>query len=174
MTDSPLLLFVLLGALVALPLVLRRVRNTAPDAVRVLGRTALHKSAVVAVVAVGDRRLLVGAGERGVQLLAELEPTAAASPGADGEEPALAASSPDAMITTTASFITSTGPSPRMDACAGPRTDSDASVSDVLAGLGLPTGTPIAGPGIGLVDRLRSMTVRTPAQGRPLRVHLRR
>lgn len=172
---SVLLLLLVLGGLAAAPALLRRRRATAPDAVRVVGRTALHKNAVVAVVAVGDRRLLVGAGERGVQLLVELadaEPDGdAAVPDRDQHD--VAFTSTTATISTTAT--TSTTTADRMDALGTTfPTTPDGDALDALVGLDPGTGTTIAGPGTGLVDRLREMTVRTPVSGRPLRVPLRR
>jgi flagellar biogenesis protein FliO len=165
---SALLLLLVLGGMAAAPALLRKRRATAPDAVRVVGRTALHKNAVVAVVAVGDRRLLVGAGERGVHLLARLD---------DAEPDAVGGTTDrdqhDLLFTST-----TTDSADRMDAAGSTFpsmpdiTNGDA--QDALAGLDLGTGTTIAGPGTGLVDRLREMTVRTPVSVRPLRVPLRR
>jgi flagellar biogenesis protein FliO len=45
---------------------------------RVLGRTGVTRNAVVAVVDAGGRRFLVGAGDHGVNLLAELDQDASA------------------------------------------------------------------------------------------------
>jgi flagellar biogenesis protein FliO len=173
-SQSPLLLLVLLGALVALPLVLRRFKAAAPDAVRVVGRTALHKSAVVAVVAVGDRRLLVGAGERGVALLAELDPAPGSSPDDLAGTPLDVAGMSATTTTASEDLVPAMLPPRRMDALGGASTSDTRGVPDVLAGLELVPDTSPVGPGIGLVDRLRAMTVRTPVQGRPLRVPLRR
>ncbi len=155
--NESLLLLVLLAALVAVPLVLRRFRASAPDAVRVVGRTAVHKGAVVAVIAVGDRRLLVGTGERGVQLLAEL----------DANEPA---SGHQDLCTTS----TLAGDHP-LASIAAARTDAgargDADLAGVLSDPPAASAThDHVGPGIGLVDRLRAMTVRTPVRGRPIDV----
>lgn len=159
---SVLAVLLVLGVLAAAPAVLRRHRATAPDAVRVVGRTALHKNAVVAVVAVGNRRLLVGGGERGVQLLTEL------ADAGTGEDDVLGLDH-ELVTTTTTSSVG------RMDAVGTPfPTTSTGAAQDALAGLDLGAGTTIAGPGIGLVDRLREMTVRTPVSGRPLRDTLRR
>lgn len=44
-------------------------------ALRVTARAALGRAAAVALVEVDGRRFLVGAGERSLELLAELEPT---------------------------------------------------------------------------------------------------
>ncbi|MFW6009830.1 MAG: flagellar biosynthetic protein FliO, partial [Actinomycetota bacterium] len=87
---SPLVLVLVLGCVLAVPVLLRHRRAQAPDALRVIGRTALSKQAVIAVVAVGERRLLVGAGEHGVGLLADLD----AQPGSGH-----AASDVDATVT---------------------------------------------------------------------------
>lgn len=160
MIDNPgIVLLVVAGIAVALVL-LRRQRAAAPDGIRVLGRTALHKGAVVAVIAVGDQRLLIGAGERGVHLLTELTTT---TPDDDASDDLV-----DTSTTTT--FLDD-----RTDAI-GIRTTSDGTdVDAALTALASPR-RPMtnAGPGIGLVDRLREMTVRTPHQGRPSRVLLRR
>ena len=52
-----------------------RQRDTSREAdVRVLDRQSLSKHAGVAVVAAGDRRLLVGFADAGVQLITELRP----------------------------------------------------------------------------------------------------
>jgi flagellar protein FliO/FliZ len=52
--------------------------------VRLVGRHALGRHAGVAVLAVGERRLLLGYGEQQVTLLTELDPVTAAAPeGAD-------------------------------------------------------------------------------------------
>jgi flagellar biogenesis protein FliO len=156
MIDSPLLGLLLLGALAATPLVLRRVRAAAPDGLRVMGRTALHKSAVVAVVAVGERRLLLGAGERGVQLLTELDPATDAPGTSSYTDPT--ARSDTADRTDADRHVTSTdlGTPEALDALLGPPGSS-------LPPTGWSSST-TAGPGNGLVDRLRAMTVRTAPQ----------
>jgi flagellar biogenesis protein FliO len=129
--DVPILGVLALLAVCTAPLWVKRLRAVAPEsAVSVLGRTALSRSAVVAVVRVGDRRLLVGAGEHGVNVLTEL--------------PELA-------------------PEGRTDAVTLPETlDVPSRVSST------------EGPRIGLLDRLRVMTVRSTPVERPLRVASRR
>ncbi|MCC5948834.1 MAG: flagellar biosynthetic protein FliO [Nitriliruptoraceae bacterium] len=166
MIESSAGALLLLAALVAVPLLLRRHRASTPDGVRVVGRTALHKNAVVAIVAVGDRRLLVGAGERGVQLLTELDPA--------GAPPATVADALDLSTTSTDLAATLAVPSSfdRMDAAGHLAASTSPNTSEVLAGLERTRST--AGPRTGLVDRLRGMTVRTPVQGRPFHVVLRR
>lgn len=52
-------------------------RRPAGPAVEVVGRQALGRHAGVAVIAVGERRLLLGYGEQNVTMLTELEPGAA-------------------------------------------------------------------------------------------------
>lgn len=62
-------------------------RRPAGPAVEVVGRQALGRHAGVAVVAVGNRRLLLGYGEQNVTMLTELAPApaeTAASPAASG------------------------------------------------------------------------------------------
>ncbi|MBS3942373.1 MAG: flagellar biosynthetic protein FliO [Actinobacteria bacterium] len=168
--DSPLLGLLLLGALVAAPLLLRRFKGAQPGGVRVLGRTALHKNAVIAVVEVGGRRLLLGAGEKGIELLTELD-----------DEPAAAG---DAVA------VTGGRPAPALELSSLERMDvarqhpwstttagSDDALDALLGPVGSST-TSSAGPGIGLVDRLRHMTVRVSqpqrGAGRPFRASLRR
>ncbi len=165
MTDSPLALLVVLAALIAVPMVLRRFKANTPDAVRVVGRTALTKGAVVAVVAVGGRRLLVGANERGVQLLTEL----------DGDVDASAADAAAFDLSATSTSLSSGYHPPqrptRMDAVR----PSPQELGIDLTSIPGATGEHLtAGPRIGLVDRLRAMTVRTPVQGRPFHVPFRR
>jgi flagellar protein FliO/FliZ len=59
-------------------------RRPAGPAVEVVGRQALGRHAGVAVVAVGDRRLLLGYGEQNVTMLTELDPAPADE--AEGDE----------------------------------------------------------------------------------------
>lgn len=167
--DSPLLGLLLLGALAAAPLLLRRFKGAQPGGVRVLGRTALHKNAVVAVVEVGGRRLLLGAGDKGIELLTELD----AEPADAGDTVA----------------VTEDRPAPDLDLSSLERMDvarqhtwstttgSDEALEALLGPVGSST-TESAGPGIGLVDRLRHMTVRVSqpqrGAGRPFRASLRR
>ncbi|MFP4149526.1 MAG: flagellar biosynthetic protein FliO [Nitriliruptoraceae bacterium] len=164
MIDSPLLLLLVLAAIAAVPMVLRRHRASQPDGVRVLSRTALSKSTVVAVLAVGDRRLLIGAADQGVQLLADISDVT----GTAGQ---------DASITTTATDAdTSASELGRRDAVratAGTGHLDEDALAALLDGSTASVST-TAGPRIGLVDRLRAMTVRTPVQGRPFHVPLRR
>jgi flagellar biogenesis protein FliO len=126
--EVPVLGVLALLAVFTAPFWVKRLRTVAPEsAVSVLGRTALSRTAVVAVVRVGDRRLLVGAGEHGVNVLTELDPEA------------------------------------RTDAVTLPEV---ADVPSVLSST--------EGPRIGLLDRLRVMTVRSTPAGRPFRVPTRR
>lgn len=60
--------------------------------VRVLDRHSLSKHAGVAVVAAGDRRLLVGFADAGVQLLTELRPVPTLPPTPSAGRPAATAS----------------------------------------------------------------------------------
>ena len=173
MIDSPLIALLLLAAIAAVPLLLRRKRASGPDGLRVVARTALSKQSVLAVVAVGPRRLLVGAGDQGVQLLADLP----ADDDGDDEVLHLDGPSPSDAIaftgyTTTVPTDVLTTSLDRKDA-AEPTPPPElepalrATVEPVSGGVS-------AGPGNGLVDRLRAMTVRTPAAGRPFHDLLRR
>lgn len=160
MIDSPIALLAVLAIFVAVPLVLRRHRSQAPDAVRVLGRTALAKGAVVAVVAVGDRRMLVGAGDKGVQMLADLDHA--------GEAVAATDRVSAAPLPVAGAF-----PLDRKDAVRATPSTSTTLPPHALAGLEGLEAPSVPGPGIGLVDRLRARTVRTPVKGRPLHVPFR-
>ncbi len=207
MIDSPLLLLVVMAVIAVVPLALRRHRAAKPDGLRVVSRTALSRSAVVAVVGVGERRLLVGAGDQGVHLIADvtgvadLETSGAASgfggaPGRhdrsttttagdldlgvalSGATPGGAGAASSTLSGTTLTGGTVVGTPPllgRMDAVGGipVGTPLDGDALDALVAGAAPA-TTTAGPRIGLVDRLRAMTVRTPTQGRPFHVPLRR
>ena len=159
---SPLTLLLLLAALVAVPLLLRRRQAHTPDGLRVVARTALSKQAVLAVVAVGDRRLLVGAGDQGIRLLAEV--TSGAEPQAHADDPGDEETDATDALTTIMLDRTDAG---------GPTTGPhDAALGAAIAaepGLHTPHG-----PGNGLVDRLRARTVRTPTPGRPFHELLHR
>ena len=179
MIDSPLLLLVVMALIAAIPLALRRHRAAQPDGLRVMSRTALSRSAVVAVVAVGERRLLVGAGDQGVHLIADVT-------GVDDLDVAVAGTGLATTTTTTAADADVLAGLPLAGAPFTPlplgRTDAvgttpaglavgDDALDAFVAGAAPAT---TAGPRIGLVDRLRAMTVRTPTQGRPFHVPLRR
>lgn len=87
-------------------------RRPAGPAVEVVGRQALGRHAGVAVIAVGNRRLLLGYGEQNVTMLTELAPAPAeplAAAGADDR----AGSTPMTLGTLAAAVL----PTPR-----GPRT----------------------------------------------------
>ena len=182
MIDSPLLLLVVMALIAAIPLALRRHRAAQPDGLRVLSRTALSRSAVVAVVGVGERRLLVGAGDQGVHLIADVTGVddldaagaAGAGPGVDTTTTTTAADADAFAGLPLVGAPVTTLPLGRTDAVgttpAGMAVGDDA--LDALVAGAAPATT--AGPRIGLVDRLRAMTVRTPTQGRPFHVPLRR
>ena len=177
MIESSLGLLVVLAALAAVPLLVRRHKAASPDGVRVVGRTALSKNAVVAVLAVGERRLLVGAGERGVHLIAELDaadPTALQA--ATQAASVVTTTGPDGIDTRTLETSTlETRTVDRMDVVDTSLLDAEPTAAhDVLADLERDVQLTPVGPRIGLVDRLRVMTVRTPVQGRPFHDILRR
>ncbi len=158
--DRSLLLVVLLLVLGATPAILRRRRSSTPEGLRVVGRTALARNTVVAVLAVGDRRLLVGSGEHGVTVLAELARDTGAAAWPD-PTPRCSTTMPEADGRTDALVDTVLPPpvsAPAERPSAGPPSRGDATVE----------------PRIGLVDRLRERTVRTPVQGRPIDVLLGR
>lgn len=68
-----LTLLAVVGGLAALAWLARRQQAGSRSPLRVLCRVGVAKGASLAIVAAGQRRLLVSTGERGVSLLAELE-----------------------------------------------------------------------------------------------------
>lgn len=159
MSDVPVLGLLLLAAVLTAPWWIKRVRPgaTTGPVVRVIGRTAISRNAVIAVVRVGERQLLVGAAEQGVSVLTELDP---------GDAP-LALVAPDDLPDHPSTEPAASALDPRLWA----RTDAapattDATLEQLLEGAD--------GPRIGPMDRLRAMTVRTTPPGRPIRVPLRR
>jgi flagellar biogenesis protein FliO len=119
----------------------RRLAGTTRTPIRVTGRAGITRHASVAVVEVGDQRFLVGAGEHGVNLLAEL-PTPADGAGVPDtvDLTALAAADP----TTFADLV------------------GDAAPTDVLTDPSAPIS-----PRMGLVARLQRSTLRSADSSRP-------
>ncbi len=116
------------GALLAGRL-LRSGRGRAAAPLRVVARLSLGRGGALLLVAAGERRFLVGVGERGPRLLAELD----AVPEASGDRPP--------AEPWNGRPATAAGPEP------------------------LPS-DPADGPGTGLVERLRRMTLRTSGRSR--------
>ena len=173
MIDSPLIALLLLAAIAAVPLLLRRKRASGPDGLRVVARTALSKQSVLAVVAVGPRRLLVGAGDQGVQLLADLPPDD------DVDDEVLHLDGRSSSDATTFTGYTTTLPTDVLTTSLDRKDAAEPTPAPELEPALRATVEPVpggvsAGPGNGLVDRLRAMTVRTPAAGRPFHDLLRR
>ena len=144
-------LIVIVGALLLLRRWAQRGSGTTGADVRVVTRTGITKGAVVAVLAVGERRLLVGASERGVDLLAELDPEPAAHPEEAGTGVTAAATTPPA-----------------------PRPAAPASLTALVAGAwnaarSRPTPTSDDRPRMAPIDRLRHLTVRRPVPSHPRR-----
>lgn len=183
MTDLPVIGVLFLLVVFSAPWWIRRLRSSAPEeTLRVVGRTAISRNAVVAVIRVGDRRLLVGAGEHGVNVLTELEPEERT------EEPT---SEPGARVDLRVGARHDAGPElpfPDLPDVSALDLDFDEESTDVLLDLGRLAGpadahagltglaaSSIDRPRIGRLDRLRAMTVRTtPTAGRPIRVPNRR
>ena len=68
-------LLVVFGAPLGLWMWLRRGRTSRPQRLQITEKVALGKNQWAAVLTVDDRRFLVGAGESGLGLLSELEPS---------------------------------------------------------------------------------------------------
>jgi flagellar protein FliO/FliZ len=98
-------------------------RRPAGPAVEVVGRQALGRHAGVAVIAVGNRRLLLGYGEQNVTMLTELAP-APAEPLASAGPDDRAGSTPMTLGALAAAVL----PTPR-----GPRTPKAARTDDAFA-----------------------------------------
>lgn len=117
---------------------------------RVMGRTGIAKDVVVAVVAVDDRRFLVGTGQGGVELLAELDRI----PMDDYDEDEL-----DADLTALLNGQDAPRPTPWAQRTVRALSSATSSATSPLDAHG--SGVPTSGPRIGPLDRLREMTVRT-------------
>jgi flagellar protein FliO/FliZ len=98
-------------------------RRPAGPAVEVVGRQALGRHAGVAVIAVGNRRLLLGYGEQNVTMLTELAPAPAEPLAAAGPDDR-AGSTPMTLGALAAAVL----PTPR-----GPRTAKAARTGDAFA-----------------------------------------
>ncbi|NHT18150.1 flagellar biosynthetic protein FliO [Cellulomonas sp. IC4_254] len=90
-------------------------RRPAGPAVEVVGRQALGRHAGVVVVAVGDRRMLLGYGEQSVTMLTELDAVAEEEP-ADADAAAEAAPAPMTLGALAAAVL----PTPRRTRAAAP------------------------------------------------------
>lgn len=137
-------LALIVGALLLLRHWAQKGRAGSSTPMRVLSRTSVTRGSVLAVVEVGERRLLVGAAEQGVNLLAELDPA-----------PDLAADTPVRPIAA---------------APAAPATDRQG-LLEQLRHTTLTSTRPLSDerPRMAPLDRLRHLTVRTPAASHPRR-----
>lgn len=162
-------------------------RRPAGPAVEVVGRQALGRHAGVVVVAVGDRRLLLGYGEQNVTMLTELDAVADEEPAEDG------ADAPAPAPLTLGALAAAVLPTPRRargaasvaevpaadaapvfeDALAAATAASSASAAASAAALAAASSTPAAAvPGLaGLevadVDPARIERLTAPAAGAP-------
>ena len=152
-------LAIIVGALLLLRHWAQKGRGGTTTPLRVISRTGLAKGSVVAIVEVGDRRLLVGAADQSVSLLAELDdvPTAVV----DGPSPATATDETDR---TSAPAVV-------------PATDRQRLLDQLRPALPTASLTPTDDrPRMAAIDRLRHMTVRSPVRthpSRPNRAHSR-
>lgn len=120
---------------------LRRSHHGSAEGLRVVGRLGLGKGAALLLVAVGERRFLVGTGERGPRLLAEL----------DRAEPAAGA-----VRLAAEGRVGARRPLSARDLPSVLPTDLFPDVPSDLPD----------GPGTGLVEQLRRMTLRTSGRSR--------
>ena len=141
---------VVVGGLFAVRWWAGRAGNRARGAIRVIARVGIARSSTVAVIEVGDRRYLVGAGEHSVNLIAELDDTVEIGPSmlrGGSTDPQAAVREPS-DATLSREQITQQVPM----SAEGPAFGSKTQV----------------GPRIGLVAHLRQMTTRVP---REVRIH---
>ena len=123
-----------------------RGRNAGPQrTVKVTARAGLARGSAVAVVEVDGRRFLLGAAGNTVNVLAELD-------AAPVEEPVAATSIEPAVMRATAPLLT-----PNVASHASPSVVSSCTSAPLLT----PSGV-LGGP----LDRLKSLTVRTPVSAR--------
>jgi flagellar biogenesis protein FliO len=132
----------------------RRANGGVRVPVRIVGRAGINRGASVAVIDVADRRFLVGAGERGVNLLAELSP----GPGVPGS-----GAGRGSVEHLTLDDVTGSTPTDD-DLTVEDGSDDDLlhEYSDALTDL-----SPSSRPRMGLVARLQQSTLRTSATSRP-------
>jgi flagellar protein FliO/FliZ len=120
-------------------------RRPAGPAVEVVGRQALGRHAGVVVVAVGDRRLLLGYGEQHVTMLTELDAVADEEPDEEGAE------APAATPLTLGALAAAVLPTPRRARAAVAVAEAPAAPAPAVA----------AAPGV--VDALAAATAATSA-----------
>ena len=119
----------------------RRTGGAGRVSIRIAGRAGIARGAHVAVVEVGRQRFLVGAGEHGVSLLAELPPSAESAPPPDTVDLADLDDVDDRFL--------------GADGAADPLMDPSVSIQ----------------PRMGLVARLQRSTLRTAGTSRPRAPH---
>ena len=130
---------VIVGSLFLIRWYLQKGRVGAQNAIKVVARAGLSKSASVAVVEVGGQRFLVGTTDQSVQLLAELDETE------DAEQAAAS------HLRAVAGGTDASRPATQPTALSGQLTQ-------------LTGGTPTDRPRTGLIERLQRATLRRPSE----------
>jgi flagellar biogenesis protein FliO len=125
----------------------RRLAGSTRTPIRVTGRAGITRHASVAVVEVGRQRFLIGAGEHGVNLLAELPAPADGTGAADTADTVDLSVQSSPLDEATLPDLAPTGDAGHLDTL----TDPSASHS----------------PRMGLVARLQRSTLRTADASRP-------
>jgi len=141
---------VVVGGLFAVRWWAGRAGNRTRGAIRVVARAGIARSSTVAVVEVGEKRYLVGAGEHSVNLIAELDDAVDVGPSM------LPGASPDPETTERQLTHTAVG---------GEHLSQRTAMT--AEGSAFESNTRV-GPRIGLVAHLRQMTTRVP---REVRIH---
>jgi flagellar biogenesis protein FliO len=159
-------LALIVGAMLALTWFGKRSRGGPNGLFTVHARLPIAKGASLAVIQVGDRFFLVGVGEKGIDLISEL----------DGQDVLPAAKDPaDSPLATGAQRI-GTMFAALKDARSGNLRRAGGATKDLEldeASLGVLAGLDLAapGPGTGLLDKARFMTTRSylrrPSRGTP-------
>ena len=152
------------GAIFALKWWSTRAAGRSRGAIRVVARAGVSRSAAIAVVDVGARRYLVGAGEHSVNLLAELDPTEDLGSGIPtvGSGPV---GDPTGDMVGASSGGAPPGSPGQMP---GPVTRSSLPIDQRGIEGSVPPELTSVRPGNGLLGHLRRMTTRVP---REVRIH---
>ena len=119
--------------------------------VRVVSRVPVARGAAIALVEVGRRHYLVGAGEHGVTLIDRLDDDDLEALGLDGSEDTDPASTPGTSV--------AGGPAWNGPGGVEPPAPGELAYVDISTGGSV-------GPGIGPLERLRRMTLRAPGRVR--------
>ncbi|MGH2735348.1 MAG: FliO/MopB family protein, partial [Actinomycetota bacterium] len=168
-------LFLIVGALGLIAYLGKRSHRTARSLMRVHTRMSIAKGVSVAIVEVGERFLLVGIGEKGVNLLAELDPSELPAPEETKEErttprflEALTSSASQRLSGNSSSLQSGRGrlaPWKPLGKSLRPAASSSVGGLDAASLQQFMSQSLTDGPRTGFVTRLRQRTLRTRLRG---------